>query len=105
MTIIFILIFAGLLIYDGYVLYTQYRASTSTGWQRYLDAAEGSATILWARFSRLVAALAALIAMVPDYLGDPALSQEIKANLKPEYVVLFVVGVQAITIWARKRTL
>jgi hypothetical protein len=103
--IVFVGFFAAIQVYVAYTLYKSYRASTKTGWHRYIDAAQGSVTILWSKFSMAVTALAGLIATLADYLGDPSIGQAIKSYLKPEYVAVFVVAVQVITIWARKRTL
>jgi len=97
-----LLIFLG---YAGWTLYHQYRASTKTGWQRYLDAAEGSATILWAKFVMGVGAFAGLLSEAAEYLNEPSISSAIQSVLKPPYVAAFLVFVSVITIWARKRTL
>lgn len=100
-----IAIFIGILGYLGYTLYTQYRASSATGWHRYLDAAEGSATILWQKFVMVVSVAAGGLASIAEYFNEPSISSAIQAALKPQYVAAFMVFVAVITIWARKRTL
>ena len=105
MTIVFAIIFVAFLSYAGWTVYTEYRASTNTGWKRWLDAAEGSATILWAKFVMAVGALAGGLSQFADYLGEPSISSAIQSVLKPQYVAAFVIFVAVVTVWARKRTL
>ncbi len=105
MQIILLCIFFGIFGYVGWTLYSQYRASTATGWRRYLDAAEGSATILWQKFVIAVTALAGVLSQAADYFNDPSISSAIQSVLKPQYVAAFTIAVALVTIWARKRTL
>ena len=105
MQIVMMVILLGALAYTAWTLYSQYRASSSTGWQRYLDAATGSATILWQKFVIAISALAGLLSQTAEYFNEPSISNAIKSALKPEYVAAFMVFVAVITIWARKRTL
>lgn len=95
----------GIVGYVGWTVFSQYRASTATGWRRWLAAAEGSATILWQKFVIGVSALAGVLSELADYFNEPSISSAIQSALKPSYVAAFVIFVGVITIWARKRTL
>jgi hypothetical protein len=92
-------------LYVGGTVIAQYVSATGTIWQRLLQAAQGSATILWAKFTILVAALAGWLGEGATYLGDPSIASAIQAALKPEYVAIFTIFVMVVTVWARKRTL
>ncbi len=95
----------GFLGYAGYTLYTNYRGSTQTGWHRYLDAAEGSATILWAKVSMIVASLAGGLASIADYFNEPTVGAAIQKYMTPTTASALGIIFAVVTIWARKRTL
>lgn len=105
MTLLLALIPLGILAYVGWTIYSEYKASAKTGWQRWLDAAEGSATILWAKFVMGVGAVTGALTSLADYFNEPSISSTIQSVLKPQYVAVFVVFIGIITVWARKRTL
>lgn len=105
MQAVILIILLGIFAYVGWTYFHAYQESTATGWRRWLNAAQGSATILWAKFCIFVGALAGLLSQAADYLGDPSLSQAIQTQLKPQYVAIFIILVSVVSIWARKRTL
>jgi hypothetical protein len=75
------------------------------GWRRWLNAAQGSATILWAKFCIFVGALAGLLSQAADYLGDPSVSQAIQSRSSRNMWRSSLIFVSVVSIWARKRTL
>jgi hypothetical protein len=105
MQIIFAILFVAMLSYAGWTIYTEYSASKETGFHRWIDAAEGSATILWSKFVMIVTALAGLLAEGADYFNAPGVGDAIKAVMKPEYVMAGMILISLVTVWARKRTL
>jgi hypothetical protein len=88
-----------------YVFATQYRKAEGTQIDKILQAADGSATILWSRFVSLVASSSSLLCVVADYLDAPGIKDQIQAILKPEYVAWTLLGMAVITEMSRRRTL
>lgn len=91
--------------YFGFTFYKALRDASGSTWQRVIAAAQGSATILWARFVALVGLATGGLASAADYLGDPSIGSAIQTYGKPQYVAAALVLIAVITTWARKRTL
>lgn len=91
--------------YVAYTLVTEYWRSTEKGFDRILAAAKGSATILWARFSAIVGAVAGLLIGVADYMQMPEVKEWITKWFTAEHTALVIVLIAIITEWARRRTL
>lgn len=96
---------AAFVAYVVYVVVSTWIRETGSPWQRVLATAQHSATILWAKFTAVLAIIAGGLEYVADYLGTPEIGDAIKAAMKPQYVAAFMVLVAIVTIWARKRTL
>lgn len=99
---------AAVLVLAAFVIYTLgsgFRAATGTVWERLLAAAQGSATILWARFSMLVGALATVLVEAADWLNAPGVADGIKAVMQPSYVAFFIIAMAVMSELARRRTL
>lgn len=94
-----------LAIYVAAEFVVEYSRGLGSPWQRALDAAKGSATILWARFTMFLGALSAVAVDASGYLGVPQVADTIKAILAPEYVGPFLVLVAVVSEFARRRTL
>jgi len=106
MQITFAIVFFAAIAYAGWTLYSEYKNSTENpGWHRWLDAAQGSATILWSKFVMLVGSLTGLLVSVTDYFNEPAISNAIKTYMTPQAWTAVMLAVTVITIWARKRTI
>jgi hypothetical protein len=82
-----------------------YRAAAGTVWQRLLASGKESATIVWQRFTIVVASLADAVVWVADLLNAPSVAEPIKSALQPQYVAAFMVAVAIIGEFARRRTL
>jgi hypothetical protein len=82
-----------------------YIATTGSIGERLLAAGKGSATIVWSRFSAVVAALAGALSGLADWLNAPGVSEAIQSCLKPEWVALYVLGLALVSEFARRRTL
>ena len=83
-----------------------YFTSARTGiWRKMLEAGKGSATILWARATMFLGALATVLVDLAGYLGAPGVADTIKAVLAPQYVGAFLVVVALVSEFARRRTL
>lgn len=89
----------------AYDFVSEYRAAVGSAWERAIAAGKGSATILWARLTMLVAALSDLLTQAADWLNAPGVADGIRSVLKPEYVAVFVVGLALVTELARRRSL
>src|SRR5260370_12975481 len=74
-------------------------------WQRVLAGAKNSATILWSRFTVVVAAVASALIQVADLVNAPSVATAIQTYLKPSTVAAIMVTVAVISEWARRRTL
>jgi hypothetical protein len=82
-----------------------YRSAAGSVWHRSVAAAKSSATILWARFSVVVVAVADGLIQLADFVQAPAVSAAISTYLKPSTVAAVMVTVAIVTEWARRRTL
>jgi len=95
----------GLAAYIVTVFVMEYREARGSVWERLLEAARDSATILWQKFVIIVAAGGASLGQFTDLIDQPELKSGIQAAMKPEYVAAFTIAVALISWWARKRTL
>jgi hypothetical protein len=102
---LYYLVLLAILNWVVYSFAVEYRRSEATGFQRVLDAAKGSATILWSKFVVLVGALSSILMGAADTLNMPEIKMTIEKYLTPEHMALVLVGVAVITQWARQRTL
>lgn len=96
------------LVIVGYVVVDflrEYRNAEGSLWNRLVAAGKGSATVLWARFTVIVGALADLLIEAASWLDAPGVADAVKALLRPEYVGAFIVAVALISEFARRRTL
>lgn len=99
--------------YAAYIAVMQYRASTNTGLARVWDAAKGSATALWAKFMLVVGGIVSVSSDAVDKIGpilaDQSTVDSIKEGLQsyvtPNSVGVVLMGVAAVTLWARFRSL
>jgi hypothetical protein len=102
------LIDAVLLAFLAYIVFEavkDYRAAAGSVWQRVLAAGKASATIAWARFTVIVAALANSLVWLADVVNAPTVATAIETYLKPSVVAGIMVTVALITEMARRRTL
>ena len=86
--------------------YSQYRTTdpTCTRFQRLIRAAEGSATILWAKFVAVLAMVVGSIGDIGDALGQPEIRGYAETALgNPKIVAGILLSVSFVTIAARKR--
>ncbi|HEY7246276.1 MAG TPA: hypothetical protein VH678_20575 [Xanthobacteraceae bacterium] len=97
-----VLAIAGYFIFD---FVRAYRGTVGSVWSRCIGAAKSSATILWARFTVVVTALAAGLVQIADFIQAPSVSAAISTYLKPSVVAAIMVTVAVVTEWARRRTL
>lgn len=103
---IFALALVGVFAYLAITVYIQYRAATGPLWQRALAAAQNSATILWAKFGMLLAALVGAIGDIGDLFGDPNIRGYAETFLgNPKVVAGILLAFSLVTVAARKRTL
>lgn len=102
-TTIINVVLIGLVGFYAYEFYRGYRAATGTLWERLVAGAKGSATILWARFVQVVAALTTWLVSASDLLNAPSVGQAIQTYLKPEYVAAAFVLIAVISEVARRR--
>jgi hypothetical protein len=83
----------------------KHRRLAGSAWHRCLTAAKSSATILWARFTIVVTALATCLIQLADFVNAPSVTAAITTYLKPCVVAAIMVTVAVVTEWARRRTL
>ena len=102
---ILVLILLAVVIYLIYRVVTQYRAATGTTWQRLLDTARGSATVLWQYVVILGGFVVSGLAYLSEVANMPEVSSWIKTVVQPEYAGLAVAVIAGVSIVARLRTL
>jgi hypothetical protein len=80
---------------------------TETGslWQRTLKASKDSATIVWAKVVLVVGGLVAVLDKIASLTGDPSLATQIQQYVTPQIVSYVMMGIMAVNVWARLRTL
>ena len=74
-------------------------------WQRTLKAGKDSATIVWAKVVLVAGGLVAVLDKIATLAGDPSLAAQIQQYLTPQVVSYVMMGVMAVNVWARLRTL
>lgn len=82
-----------------------YISATGNPWQRFLAAGRDSAVIAWNRLVAIGVSAVNSAVWVSDAINQTGAADKIQANLKPQYVAGFVVGIVLLTIVARFRTL
>ena len=92
----------------GWIVFTFVHAwITETGsfWQRTLKAGKDSATIVWAKVVLIVGGLVAVLDKIATLVGDPSLAAQIQQYVTPQLVSYVMMGIMAVNVWARFRTL
>jgi hypothetical protein len=92
----------------GWIVFTFIHAwITETGsfWQRTLKAGKDSATIVWAKVVLVVGGLVAVLDKIANLFGDPSLAAQIQQYVTPQIVSYVMMGIMAVNVWARLRTL
>ena len=92
----------------GWIVFTFVHAwITETGsvWQRTLKAGKDSATIVWAKVVLVVGGLVAVLDKIATLAGDPSLATQIQQYVTPQIVSYVMMGIMAVNVWARLRTL
>src|SRR6201986_4300728 len=92
----------------GWIAFTFVHAwITGTGsvWQRTLKAGKNSATIVWAKVVLIAGGLVAVLDKIANLFGDPSLATQIQQYVTPQIVSYVMMGIMAITVGARLRTL
>jgi hypothetical protein len=72
---------------------------------RTLAAGKDSATIVWSKLVIIAGAMVAVLDKASQLFGDGSLTAQIQQYLTPQIVGYVMVGVMAINVWARVRTL
>jgi hypothetical protein len=92
----------------GWIVFTFVHAwVTETGsfWQRTLKAGKDSATIVWAKVVLIAGGLVAVLDKIANLFGDPSLATQIQQYVTPQFVSYVMMGIMAVNVWARFRTL
>ncbi|MGA2058079.1 MAG: hypothetical protein ABSG88_22585 [Bradyrhizobium sp.] len=92
----------------GWIVFTFAHAwVTETGsfWQRTLKAGKDSATIVWAKVVLIAGGLVAVRDKIASLAGDPSLDTQIQQYVTPQLVSYVMMGIMAVNVWARFRTL
>jgi thiol:disulfide interchange protein len=98
-----VLLVAAWIIWTFVQAYWREQGST---FDRLLGAAQESATILWSKFTVIVAAIVAQLGDIADLIGQPEWKDAINVWLgNPKVVAGVMLAISVITITARKRTL
>lgn len=103
---IFSLLFLGILIYVVYVFVREWRKTdaTKTKFQRAIDAAKSSETILWSQFCIAVASIFGQVDVICDYFNLPEVKNFIDTWIgNPKVIAAIALVVATITIKARLR--
>lgn len=104
--LVFELGLAAIAAYFVFNVYAGYRAATGSWWTRLLAGARNSATMLWAKFCVVLAAVVANLDHIADALGQPDAKEYIQVILgNPKAVAGVMLALTAVTMWARARTL
>jgi hypothetical protein len=101
-----LLVVTGLMI--GWIVFTFIHAwITEAGsfWQRTLKAGKDSATIVWAKVVLIVGGFVAVLDKIASLFGDPSLATQIQQYVTPQIVSYVMMGIMAVNVWARLRTL
>jgi hypothetical protein len=102
---IYYLVLLAVLNWVVYSFITEYKKAEGSGFERLINAARGSATVLWSKFVIAVGAVASVLMGAADALNMPEVKTSIQIYLTPEHTALLLIGVAVVTQWARGRTL
>jgi hypothetical protein len=87
-----------------WTVYSQYRLTTGTVFQRLLAGARNSATILWSKFVAVIALITMQLDNVADLLGSPELKEFINQWVgNPKTIAAVMLIISGVTIYARLR--
>ena len=92
----------------GWIVFTFVHAwVTETGsfWQRTLKAGKDSATIVWTKVVLIAGGLVAVLDKIANLFGDPSLATQIQQYVTPQAISYVMMGIMAVNVWARFRTL
>ncbi len=92
----------------GWIAFTFIHAWISEAgsfWQRTLKAGKDSATIVWAQVVLVVGGIVAVLDKIANLFGDPSLAAQIQQYVTPQIVSYVMMGIMAVNVWARLRTL
>ena len=92
----------------GWIIFTFVHAwvsETGSFWQRTLKAGKDSATIVWTKVVLVVGGLVAVLDKIATLTGDPSLATQIQQYVTPQIVSYVMMGIMAVNVWARLRTL
>jgi len=89
----------------AFTFIVQYREAKGSAWERALEAARDSATILVQKITILISGIGSVAALFGEWFDIPGLKETVQSALRPEYVVAFVVVTALLSWFARKRTL
>lgn len=92
-------------VYIGYRVYTRYRRTTGTTWERLLATAKGSATIFMQYLVIIGSAAISGISYLAEVVNMPEVRDWIQSSLKPEYVGAALAAIAVVTIASRLRTI
>jgi hypothetical protein len=93
------------LAYLAYRVTVRYRAATGTRFQRALEAAQGSATVLWAYVVAAGGLLLQVASQAADVLNMPEIREWITGYLSAEIAGGALTAIGIVTVLARLRTL
>lgn len=91
----------GFAAYIAYVFIQDYRKATGSTWEKLLAAGKQTETILVQRAMIIAGGVVDAIVQGVGYV-DPNLVATVQANLKPEYVIYFTIGMAVLTEIARR---
>ena len=94
-----------LAIYIAFTFIREYSEAHGSTWDRLLEAARDSATILVQKITILISGIGSVAALFGEWFDIPGLKETVQSALRPEYVVAFVVVTALLSWFARKRTL
>lgn len=103
--IILTLAVAAFAAYAVYAYVRAFREATGTVWQRAVEAAKGSATILWNGFVGAASAITLAAEKVAVFLNMPEVATFINQTVPVTYVAWALITITGISILARLRTL
>ena len=104
--LIFAVGFAIVAVYVAYDIYSRYRTATGSTWDRLLAAAKDSATMLFGKFTIILAGIVGALNDFLDAIGQSQLKEYVDAALgNPKAVAGVMIGIAVVSMAARMRTL
>lgn len=91
--------------YVVYVYVREFREAVGTVWQRAVEAAKDSATVLWNGFIAAASATTLAAEHVATFLNLPEVATFINQSVPVRYVAWAFLGITVVTIIARLRSL